>query len=142
MPPGHQNDIENWYNYTPAPSSAEARRLHEVVGDSAHAQALLDFGFRPLSTLDEAPQMHPQGNLAKPFEVMDQHLSDEPILVDIITGFRYRFIPAEGGLAFDLDGSSNHTDAVELLMLAAHRDKTLPFERWHAPPACRAPPLA
>ena len=130
---GFQNDIDNWYNYTPNPSPAEVAHLNEIVGDTTYSQELLDFGFRPLGILDEIPQMQPHGDLDKPFVVLDRHLSEDSVLVDITTGFRYRFLPGEGGLVFDLRASSNFIDAIELLWLAANRGKEYPFERVKRP---------
>lgn len=130
---GNQNDIQNWYNYTPNPSPAEVLRLREIVGDTAYSNELLDFGIRPLSILDAEPQAQPDGNLENPFIVLDKHLSTHPLLVDVFTGFRFRYLQDEGGLVFDLPASSNFVDATELLMWAAHRSTEFPFERVKRP---------
>ncbi len=133
MLPGMLNDIQHWYNYTPFPSPAEGQRIQAIVGDADYAQQLLNFGFRPLSFLDDHPQAPSESNLAKPFQILDKHLSEDPILVDIVTGYRFRFLPDEGGLVFDLQASRNFIDAVELLNLAAHRGNEFQFEHVQIP---------
>lgn len=125
---GMIDDIQYWYNYTPQPSAAETRRLEGITGNAIAAQALSDFGIRPLSALDLAPETPPHGVLDKPFEVLDEHLSDQDILVDIGTGFRFRYLPDKRRLAFDLLASSNQIDTVELLTVAA-QDEEFVFER-------------
>lgn len=123
-----QDDLRLWTNYTPAPSESERRRILSLVADPAKADALLAFGIRPLSALDLEPSGH-GGNLMKPFEVTEDHLIEGNIVVDILTGIRFRCVP-DGELAFDLKASRDFIDAVELLMLAANRSKQFDFERF------------
>ena len=124
-----QDDIGNWTNYSSEPSQAEAHRLQKIIGDRTEAKKLLDFGFRPLCYLDEWPDAQPR-KLTKPFEVTEADISDENILVDTSTGYRFRYLPEFGGLVFDLVASNNYLDALELRMLAANRTQEFRFDRY------------
>jgi hypothetical protein len=124
------DDIRHWANYSPEPWPAEVERTVKIVGVPKQAEELLRFGFRPLSYLDENPAAQPHGDLNKPFEVTAAYLSDEDILVDIFTGYRFRYLPEFRSPVFDLLGSNNYIDAQELLMLAAHRESPYHFETY------------
>jgi hypothetical protein len=124
------DDIRTWINHTPEAWPAEVERVHEIIGNSDRAEELLEFGFRPLGYLDEDPTATSGHNLDKPFEVTPDHLSDEDVLVDIYTGYRFRFLSEAGDLVFDLTGSNNYFDGQELLMLAAHRQKEIELEGY------------
>ena len=115
------DDIRNWTNYLPTPSESERRRIHSLVADPLKAEELLTFGVRPLSVLDIEPSA-PPSDLAGPFEVQDSHLTDENIVVDVMTGIQFRCM-GDGDLIFDLSASNNVIDALELLRLAAARSK-------------------
>lgn len=130
---GMTNDVDNWFNYTPAPWPVEVTRLEELVGDAEDVQALLDFGIRPLSALDWEPQSHPRKNLDKPFQVVEADLDSEGILVDIVTGHRFRYERDKGRFVFDLLASSNLIDAMELLAIAPHRSSDFAFQRVTRP---------
>lgn len=125
-----QDDLRNWTNYAPEPSPAEVERTIEIVGDPTRAGELLRFGFRPLSDLDAEPAAQPHSDLDKPFEVKAEHLSDEEILVDISTGYRFRHVPGQEGLVFDIGASNNYIDAQELLMMAAGRGTEFNFDTY------------
>jgi hypothetical protein len=124
------DDIGTWINYTPQAWPAEVERVREIIGDSDRAEELLQFGFRPLSLLDQAPSTYSGNKFDKPFEVTVAHLSDEDILVDTYTGYRFRYLPESGDLVFDLRASNDYFDGQELLMLAANRQKEIHLEAY------------
>lgn len=124
------DDIRHWANYSPEPWPDEVERIVKIVGTAQQAEELLRFGFRPLGYLDENPTAQPYGDLNKPFKVTAAHLSDEEVLVDIFTGYRFRYLAEFSTPVFDLLGSNNYIDALELLMLASHRESPYHFETY------------
>ncbi|OCQ02081.1 hypothetical protein AKH15_07095 [Vibrio parahaemolyticus] len=110
-----KDDAVSWMNFSPFPSKDEIQRMNLIIGDEGESKKLLDFGLRPLSVLDDYPDMHPSAP-DKPFNVQESHFIEENMLVDIFTGCRFLFDQKAQKLKLNCSASNNALDATELLM--------------------------
>jgi hypothetical protein len=109
MMEGMRDDALSWANFTPEAHSAEVERMRELFPDPKEAQALLDFGVRPYGRMEVDPYNQLPGYTG-PWAPSASDITDEPLLVDTQSGWRYR-VPEPGGpLHLDLEHSDNFLD--------------------------------
>jgi hypothetical protein len=127
-----KNDALGWANYSLAAHPAEAQRMAELVPNASRAAAYLAFGLRPMGSMDRDPYGQPIGQM-KPWAPETGDFSSEPILVDTMTGWRFRVDTSGTTLRLDLQGTDNFIEAQELLARAEHKKSAFAFKSTRIP---------
>ncbi|ACF01013.1 hypothetical protein Rpal_2499 [Rhodopseudomonas palustris TIE-1] len=125
-----RDDAIVWANYSPVAHPSEIARMAELVSDPIVAKAYLEFGLRPLGRMDLDPYNQPI-DYYSPWVPKVADLSQEPVLVDVATGWRFRVDPDGYRLSLDLEGSNNWLEAHELLSRARYRNGIFKFETYN-----------
>jgi hypothetical protein len=123
----HLDDASYWVNYSAVAHPAERARMLEITRDPAWAESLLDYGFRPYSRMDQDPYHQPPG-LAGPWVPGADDFSEDPLLVDLQTGWCLRCNAAERSLELELGYSESFTQVQMLLSRASFRDSGFRFD--------------
>lgn len=123
----HVDDASYWANYSGQPHPAEQARMLDVTRDTQWGQSLLDYGLRPFSRMDLDPYHQPPGH-SGPWAPGPDDFSEEPLLVDLQTGWRFRCNAVERSLELDLGLSEDYTAVQMLLSRASLRRSGFRFE--------------